>query len=150
MLQPAQVLLRDPDVRAGRLPLGDPLEELLERDLQLQPGERRPDALVDPLAEAEVADDTAFKYCIEGNHGWQRVNKEYENDESFDMVLCIEAIEDPLSVVCDPSARKHDRSDMRYLFKFHDVPVEEFAECGQLLAFDREACRHGMPPARFQ
>lgn len=81
---------------------------------------------IESESESEIAYDTAFKYTIEGNHGWWCTRKEYESPESFNYVIRDEPIEDPLCVVCDPSARKADRSDMLWLFKYHDIPKDEF------------------------
>lgn len=81
---------------------------------------------IESESEAEVANDKSFKDCIEGNMGWQRVTKEYVSETSFDQKLVIEPIEDSLSVVCDESAVRWDRSDMLYLFKFRDYGKYEF------------------------
>src|SRR5438552_15535204 len=44
----------DPLDRAGHAVFGDPFEELLERNPRLEPGEGRPDAMMDALAKGEV------------------------------------------------------------------------------------------------
>lgn len=81
---------------------------------------------IESVSEFEICADVAFKYTIEGNHGWWCIRKEWESEESFDYVLRYEAVEDPLCIVCDPNARKADRSDMRWLFKFHPCPKDEY------------------------
>jgi hypothetical protein len=81
---------------------------------------------IESESEADVANDKAFKDCIEGNQGWMRVSKEYVSETSFEQKLVIEPVEDSLSIVCDESAVKWDRSDMMYLFKFRDLSKYEF------------------------
>lgn len=52
--------------------------------------------------------------------------------------LQIEAIADPLSVYCDPSAMRRDRTDARYWFILEDMPRDEFEAMWPDIAADWE------------
>ena len=81
---------------------------------------------IEVQSSAENAYDTAFNWACGGGYGVLRVRSEYESDDSFDQCLRIEAVEDPLTVYFDPSARKFDRSDARFVFITEMIPQKEF------------------------
>jgi len=91
-------------------------------------------------SHADLAYDTANVWAVTGGFGAYMVTYDWESDDSFDKVLRIEEIQDPLSLRCDPVAMKYDRSDARYWFRFgRFVPKEEFERLNPgkpLISFD--------------
>jgi Phage P22-like portal protein len=91
-------------------------------------------------SHADLAYDTANVWAVTGGFGAYMVTYDWESDDSFDKVLRIEEIQDPLSLRCDPVAMKYDRSDARYWFRFgRFVPKEEFERLSPgkpLISFD--------------
>lgn len=81
---------------------------------------------IEVQSSAENAYDTAFQWACGGGLGILRVRSEYEHDGSFDQCLRIEALHDPMTAFCDPSARKFDRSDARYWFITEMIPQKEY------------------------
>lgn len=81
---------------------------------------------IEVQSSAENAYDMAFQWACGGGYGVLRVRSEYESEDSFDQCLRIEAVLDPMTVYFDPSARKFDRSDARYVFITELIPKEEF------------------------
>lgn len=81
---------------------------------------------IEVQSSAETAYDTAFQWACGGGYGVLRVTAEYEGDDSFDQCLKVETVMDPMTVWFDPSARKFDRSDARYVFVTEVIPLDEF------------------------
>jgi len=77
-------------------------------------------------SSADNAYDTAFQWSCGGGYGVLRVKSDYESPDTFDQCLKIEAVLDPMTVFCDPSARKFDRSDARYWFISELIPKATF------------------------
>jgi hypothetical protein len=75
---------------------------------------------------AEAVYDTGYLYLVVGSLGAWRVVNEYEDPQSFNQVLRIKAIPDPLSVVNDPDYQKPDASDMNWCFVKEELTEEEF------------------------
>jgi hypothetical protein len=81
---------------------------------------------IEVQSSAENAYDTAFQWSCGGGYGVLRVKSQYESPDTFDQCLRIEAVLDPMTVYCDPSARKFDRSDARYWFISELIPKIKF------------------------
>ena len=75
---------------------------------------------------AETAYDTAFQWACGGGYGVLRVKSEYEGHDTFDQCLKIETVLDPMTVYFDPTARKFDRSDAKFVFVTELIPTAEF------------------------
>lgn len=71
---------------------------------------------IDSQIDAQRAVDTAFQFAVGGGYGVWRINTAYADDGGFDQVIEREEIQNPYSVVFDPSAKKKDRRDARYAF----------------------------------
>ena len=67
-------------------------------------------------SNADAAYDTAEEYAVKCGLGFYRLVSEYEDCESFDQVLRIKGIDDPLTVYFDPNHREPDGSDAEYCF----------------------------------
>ncbi len=83
---------------------------------------------IEVQSSAENAYDTAFQWACGGGYGVLRVKSDYDSPDTFDQVLRIEAVLDPMTVYCDPAAVKYDRSDARYWFISELIPTSEFKE----------------------
>jgi hypothetical protein len=77
-------------------------------------------------SEAEVAFDTAADSQVTIGWGYIRVITEYEDDETFDQIVKIKRIANPLMVYDDPNCMEQDYSDRRYAFIAVDMPIKEF------------------------
>jgi hypothetical protein len=91
-------------------------------------------------SHADIAYDTGNVWAVTGGFGAYMVTYDWESDDSFDKVLRIQEIQDPLSIRFDPVAMKYDRSDARYCFRFgRFVPKDEFERLNpgkELVSFD--------------
>jgi Phage P22-like portal protein len=81
---------------------------------------------IEVQSSADNAYDTAFQWACGGGYGILRVKSEYESPDTFDQCLRIEAVLDPMTCFCDPSAQKFDRSDARYWFISELIPTSQF------------------------
>jgi Phage P22-like portal protein len=71
---------------------------------------------IEQTSNAEAAYDTAGWYAAAGGVGYVRVISEYESHDSFDQILKIETIADPMSVFYDPNSVTQDGSDAEWAF----------------------------------
>lgn len=71
---------------------------------------------IDSQLDAQRAVDTAFQFGVGGGFGVWRLTTSYQADGGFDQVIQREEIQNPFSVVFDPSAKKKDRRDARFAF----------------------------------
>jgi Phage P22-like portal protein len=76
--------------------------------------------------QAQIAYDTALENCVEGGWGYWRYITEYENKNSFDQVIKIVWIPNPLVIYDDPNCIRPDRLDRQFLFQTSDMPKSEF------------------------
>lgn len=67
-------------------------------------------------SNADAAYDTAEEYAVKCGMGFYRLVPEYEDCNTFDQVLRIKGIDDPLTVYFDPNHREPDGSDAEYCF----------------------------------
>jgi len=71
---------------------------------------------------------TAAEHQVSCGIGWFRFLTDYENDDTFDQCIKIEAINQPLSVYCDPGATQFDRRDAGWIIVTDMLPKETFKE----------------------
>lgn len=80
--------------------------------------------------EADSHADQAYTNALEcssrGNIGYFRVITEYEADDVFNQKLIIAPIQNPLTVHCDPAAKKLTREDAQYYIITEMMPKTEF------------------------
>lgn len=79
-------------------------------------------------SSADTAHDTAAEHAIYGGEGYWRIITEYEDYNSFNQVIRIKPIMNPLMVYVDPDAKEPDRSDARWGFLFEDISKEQCRE----------------------
>ncbi len=79
-------------------------------------------------SNADTAHDLAAEHALYGGEGYWRVITEYEDENSFDQVIRIKPIPNPLLVYIDPDAKEPDRSDARWGFVFEDISKEQCRE----------------------
>ena len=76
-------------------------------------------------SNAEDAHDVAAEHAIYGGEGYWRVITEYESERSFDQVIKIKTIQNPLLVYIDPFCKELDKSDAEWGFIFEDITKEQ-------------------------
>jgi hypothetical protein len=101
------------------------LRDATEQDAEIRMGMIRN---IEAVSFAEHAYDTAFDFAVKGGLGFWRIKTQYCDDDAFDQEIRIEAIEDPYSVMYDPSAKRFDRKDARYAFVWTKIPRSEFKQ----------------------
>lgn len=79
-------------------------------------------------SDAESAYDTAFECAANGGFGFFRLTTEYDDPMSFEQVIKIKRVRNPLQVYLDPFAKEPDRSDANYGFVFETMSKELFKE----------------------
>jgi hypothetical protein len=67
-------------------------------------------------SNADTAYDTAEEYAVKTGLGYFRLFAEYEAADTFDQVLRVKLIDDPLSVYFDPDHHEADGSDAEWAF----------------------------------
>jgi hypothetical protein len=81
---------------------------------------------IEVRCDAATAYDTAFESMVGISFGWFRVNTQYAGDDTFDLEIVIDRILDAFSVYSDPSAKKPDRSDMKWAFVTSRLSRDDF------------------------
>lgn len=83
-------------------------------------------------SNAEVAYDTALECAVTGGFGYFRISSEYAHDDTFDQDLCIERINNPLSVYGDYRSTAADSADWNVAFVTELYTDDEYkAEFGE-------------------
>lgn len=77
-------------------------------------------------SNAQAAYICAFENAAQRSYGYIGIRPEYENDKSFNQVLCIKRIPNPDMVLPDPDTKKQDGSDMRWCFELDFIPRKQF------------------------
>lgn len=77
-------------------------------------------------SNADAAYDTASEYSVKTGMGYFRVVAEYDNPDTFDQVLRIKSIADPMSVYLDPSHLEADGSDIEWGFIVKEIEKESY------------------------
>lgn len=80
---------------------------------------------IQSYSNADTAHDIAAMHSIYGGEGYWYIDTEYESDDSFNLALCIRAIQNPNLVYVDPDAIEPDRADAKWGFIFEDIPKEQ-------------------------
>jgi hypothetical protein len=81
---------------------------------------------IEAQSDASSVYETAAESAAQCGIGNFRILTEYEHDASFDQVIRIESIPNPLAVYWDPAARKSTRSDAGYCFITDQMDADEF------------------------
>lgn len=76
-------------------------------------------------SQASTAYKMAAGYQVGGGMGYWRLVTEYEDENSFDQVIRIKQVPDPLSVVLDNNIKNQDGSDAEWGFIFEDLAREK-------------------------
>lgn len=79
-------------------------------------------------SRAEAVYDDGYRNSVVGGRGYWRIVSEYESEESFNQVLRIKAIPDPLAVWMDPDFQEPDGGDRQYVFVDEQIPKELYRE----------------------
>ena len=66
-------------------------------------------------SNADFAYDTAVEHTANFGFGAWRIKTDYESEDSFNQIICIERITDPLSVYFDKNSELPDYSDARHV-----------------------------------
>jgi hypothetical protein len=79
-------------------------------------------------SKAEESYTNGLECSARGNIGYFRVVSDYEQDEVAAQKLLIKPVKNPLTVYCDPAAKRVDRSDARYYLITEIMSKEEFKQ----------------------
>lgn len=77
-------------------------------------------------SKADQAYTNALECAARGNIGWLRVVTEYEADDVFNQKLMIKPVSNPLTVYCDPNARRVTREDAEWMIITEMLSKDEF------------------------
>ena len=80
---------------------------------------------IQTASNADDAHDTAAEHSTYGGEGYWRIITEYESEKSFNQVIKIKPVPNPLLVLIDPAAKEMDKSDAAWGFIFEDISKEE-------------------------
>ena len=78
---------------------------------------------IEAQSNAEWIYDEAFKYAVAGGWGVWRIVPEYADDKSFDQVLRIRRVRNPLTAFFDNQADAYGRGAQRVLIAEQDLVV---------------------------
>lgn len=78
-------------------------------------------------SSADVAYDTGFQSAVHNGWGYWRVLTEYETEESFNKVLTVSPVSNPMNVYLDPN-RTPFKLDAQWGFISEMIPIDEFKE----------------------
>ena len=79
-------------------------------------------------SNADFAYDTAVEHTACFGFGAWRVKTEYESEDSFNQIICIERITDPLSVYFDKNSQLPDYSDARHVTIRVKITKDEYKQ----------------------
>lgn len=77
-------------------------------------------------SNAEAVFDCGYQHSVVGGRGYWRVVSKYEKEDSFNQVLLIKRVADPLSVWLDADYQDPDGGDRQYAFIDEAMSTEEF------------------------
>lgn len=83
---------------------------------------------IERQSNADVAYDTGFDSAVSIGWGYWIVETEYEDDDTFDQVIRIRRVPNPMRVYMDPDAMEPDGSDANWVFISDLVLRKEFEE----------------------
>lgn len=75
---------------------------------------------------ADVAYETAMEHQVEGGLGWFFARTYFVHDMTDEQDILIDRVPNPLTVYWDPTCRRFDFSDGRYLFVVEDLPLDTY------------------------
>lgn len=81
---------------------------------------------IEQCSGAETIYDSQFKNAVAGGYGAWRIVPEFENDKSFNQVLRIKDIPNPLTVLWDPEATCPIRSDSMWCIVAERISHEKY------------------------
>lgn len=81
---------------------------------------------IEQTSNADVAYDTALESAVYCGTGYFRIKTDYAHDDTFDLDLCIEPVENPFTVYGDPASTSFDASSWRFGFVTDLMPLTEF------------------------
>lgn len=98
------------------------------KDADIETAEIREDLArnIQSGSDADVAYDTAIENTVEGGWGYWRYLTEYENDDTFDQIIKLGWVPNPLVIYDDPNTIRQDRLDREYLIQVCDEPIDAF------------------------
>ena len=77
---------------------------------------------------ADIAYDTAVDGAVSKGFGYWRIVTEWENETSFNLVICIKRIRNSFCVYLDPTRQEPDGSDARWGFVTELMKREDFEQ----------------------
>ncbi len=81
---------------------------------------------IEAMSKAKRVYARGIEDAARGNMGFFRVKTQYANDDTFDLDIRIETIDNPLSVVFDPGANDPMLSDARFCFVIDTMQKADF------------------------
>lgn len=81
---------------------------------------------IEYVGDASTAYDIATEHQVETGMGYWYYELDYENDNSFDMMIITKQCPNPGLIFLDPDISQKDGLDAEYGFIFDDVPKKEF------------------------
>lgn len=81
---------------------------------------------IEQECDASSVYETAAESAAQCGIGNFRILTDYEADDSFDQVIKLEAIPNPLAVYWDPAARKSTRADAQFCFIIDQMSADDF------------------------
>ena len=79
-------------------------------------------------SEAQAAYACARGFQVDGGIGYWRLATDYAGPDTFDQVIKILPVQDPLSILLDSDIRQPSGSDAKWGFAFDRVPRDQFSE----------------------
>ena len=79
-------------------------------------------------SNADFAYDTAVEHTACFGFGAWRIKTDYESEDSFNQIICIERITDPLSVYFDKNSQLPDYSDARHVTVRVKITKDEYKQ----------------------
>lgn len=95
-------------------------------------------------SNADFAYDTAIEHTATFGFGAWRIKTDYESHDTFNQIILIERIANPLNVYFDKNAQQPDYSDARHVAYLSQIPKDEYkkrwpkAEVSDFKDFDAE------------
>lgn len=94
---------------------------------------------IEVISNADIAYDTAIDCAVTGGFGYLRVTTDYAHDDTFDLDILINRVNNPFTVYGDPDGCAGDGSDWMEAMVTSMMPKDEFekrwsdADCGSFM-----------------
>lgn len=106
---------------------------------------------IEYTSNADVAYDNALENAVTGGFGYFRISTDYADDDAFDQDICIEPVNNPLTVYGDPDCMDSDSAKWNVAFLTEMMPTDEFKRRWPDAAESNfEANDHNDQPGWFQ